>query len=185
MRLFLAIDFPEKIKQSLYNDINILQEKIPDLKWIKKPALHLTLKFLGETEPALQRKIESALNTAFQETDFFTLNSTTSGFFPNPKKARVFYLGLEYSAPLIKCFNIIEGSLSGLGIQNEKRKFNPHITLARIKNTILDIENQEFLQKYKFPEIKIYVEQITLMQSRLSSSGARYTPVQRFSLRCK
>ena len=183
MRLFLAIDFPEVIKQSLCNEIVILKEKFPDLKWIKKPALHLTLKFLGETEPTLQRKVESALNAAFQITDTFDLRTTITGFFPNPQKARVFYLGLGPSQTLQKCYDIIEDNLSELGIEKEKRKFNPHITIARIKNISLDLDEQLVLQKYKIQEIKISVNEITLMSSHFSPTGVRYTSVQRFSLR--
>jgi 2'-5' RNA ligase len=184
MRLFLAIDFPKEIKHSLYNEITFLKKKFPDLKWIKKPSLHLTLKFLGETETTLQRKIESTLNTAFQSTDNFDLITTEPGFFPNQKKARVYYLGLQQSETLQKCYHIIEDKLFELGIEKEKRTFNPHITLARIKNISLDSDEQHFLQEYKIPQKQISVPEITLMKSEFTSSGVRYTPVQRFSLRC-
>ncbi|KAA3615625.1 MAG: RNA 2',3'-cyclic phosphodiesterase [Calditrichaeota bacterium] len=185
MRLFLAIDFPDAIKQSLNDNILQLSEIYPDLKWIKKPALHITLKFFGETEATLQRKIESALNTAFLTIDSFDIKTSITGFFPNPSKARVYYLGLNFSSPLVKCFDITENNLSRVGIEKEKRKFSPHITLARIKKTALHLDEQQFLLDHTFSNISIPVQEITLMSSQLSSSGARYTPVQRFSLRCK
>jgi len=185
MRLFLAIDFHEKIKESLLNKISILQKEIPSLRWIKKQSLHLTLKFLGETDSTLQKKIESTLNTAFQTTDTFELTTSITGFFPNLKKARVYYLGLDYSDSLRKCYEIIENNLFELGIEKEKRRFSPHITLARVKNISLSLNEQKNLLGHESAKNTISVNQITLMQSDFTTSGVRYTPVQRFSLRYK
>jgi RNA 2',3'-cyclic 3'-phosphodiesterase len=143
MRLFLAIDFPEKIKESVNDEILSLSNIFPDLKWVNKSSFHITLKYLGEAESALQRKIESTLNEAFKTIPTFELITMVPNFFPNNKKARVYYLGLEYSKTLENCYDIIEEKLSNLGIEKEERKFSPYITLARIKNYLLNPEGQK------------------------------------------
>jgi RNA 2',3'-cyclic 3'-phosphodiesterase len=182
MRLFIAIDFPEEIKQSINNEILSLKKALPDLKWVNKSSFHLTLKYLGETDSSLQRKIESTLKDAFQLVPTFDLTTTTPNFFPNNKKARIYYLGLEYSKTLEKCYNIIEDKLSDLGIEKEQRKFSPHITLARIKNYLFEPEKQKAMLTQVFKEIKIPVMDITLMQSKSTSIGVKYIPLQTFSL---
>jgi len=183
MRVFLAIDFPQEIKENLLKKINDFKKIVPDLRWIKKPALHLTIKFIGEIEESLVSEIRNRLADAFQNIDPFDLKTTYPGFFPNPHKARVFYLDIQPSDSLKRCFDIIETKLQPLGIEKEKRRFKPHITLARIKNLSLPNDKTNILLNPSFPEMTIKTKEIILMQSELLYNGARYTPVQRFSLR--
>jgi len=184
MRLFFAINFNKEIKQNLFSGINNLQKICPEIKWIKKPALHLTLKFLGETSSLTKDEIINNLDKTFGEISSFNLVTTQTGFFPNARQARVFYLGLQQNQTLINCFKILENELLNLGIEKEKRSLNPHITLARIKQKIAPDAVSELLN-YSFPELQISVPDFALMSSDLLSSGARYTVVQRFSLRTK
>jgi 2'-5' RNA ligase len=183
MRLFLAIDFPEETKQSINEETIHLQELFPALKWVNKSSFHVTLKYLGETDSGLQREIESTLKEAFQTIHTFDLATTIPSFFPNNKKARVYYLGLKYSKTLEKCYDIIEDKLSDLGIDKEQRKFSPHITLARIKNYLFDPEEQKVMLSQVFKGIKIRVTHITLMQSKFTSIGVRYIPLQKFHIK--
>ncbi len=182
MRLFLAIDFPEEIKNSFSDHISGLQKQYLKLRWVNKPSFHITLKYLGETDSALKGRIESTLNKAFQTIPLFNLTTTPTNFFPNNKKARIYYLGLENSKTLNKCYDIIENRLSDLGIGKEKRKFSPHITLARMKNYLLDPEQQKVMLSQEFKEIKIPVTHITLMQSKATFFGVKYIPLHKFSL---
>lgn len=183
MRLFIAIDFPEDIKEILLQKIELFKKSFPEFKWIKKPALHLTIKFIGETEPALAQEIPSRLKDALNKMPSFSLSTSQLGFFPSAQRARVFFLDLVQSEDLNNCFNIIEVQLLSLGIEKEKRHFHPHITLARIKNRIITITESDTLVSQTVPEMTMMVKEIILMQSELFASGARYTPVQRFSLR--
>ena len=183
MRIFFAIDFPENIKEILLERITKLKRSFPAFKWIRKPALHLTLKFIGEIPFDTVDQIADMLTEPLGSIDSFSLSTTQFGFFPNSKRARVFYLDLEKSETLNRCFNTIEQNLESLGIEKENRRFHPHITLARIKNTNLSDDEITILSNQKIQKLTTDVHEIILMQSELSPSGARYTPVQRFSLR--
>jgi RNA 2',3'-cyclic 3'-phosphodiesterase len=185
MRIFMAIEFPEEIKEIIIQRINLFKKLHPQFKWIKRPALHLTLKFIGELPDTIIPGIYNQLKEAFLHTDPFNLASGPLGFFPSAKRARVFFLDLKKSDPLEICYQIIENRLELIGIEKDKRAFHPHITLARIKNFNLTSEQSQALQSQSMPQIIINVNEIILMQSELSASGARYTPVQRFSLRKK
>lgn len=183
MRIFFAIDFPENIKEILLERIINFKQSFPAFKWIKKPALHLTLKFIGEVPSDLVDQIGELLKGPLGSINAFSLSTTQFGFFPNPKRARVFYLDLEKSEVLNKCFNTIEENLETLGIEKENRRFHPHITLARIKNVTPSDYKLSVLNNQNIQKLKTDVLEIILMQSELLPSGARYTPVQRFSLR--
>ncbi len=182
MRVFLAIAFPLHIQEDIIQEVTSVKQKFPDFKWVKKTSLHLTLKFLGNTEPTKIAEINSHLKNSFEDILPFELICSKSGLFPNSQRPRVFYLGLQESSALSSCYEIIENKLTPLGFKKETRKFNPHITLARIKNTLLH-EKRTLLLAHSIPKIKIYTTEITLMQSNLFPDGARYTAVQRFSLR--
>jgi len=183
MRLFFAIEFSEVIKETLHQKIDPYKRSFPEFKWIKKTSLHLTLKFIGETEDSFIPEIYKYLKDAFKNIQPFDLSTTQFGFFPSTKRARVFYLDLQKSVSLHNCYNIIEEQMNTLGIEKEKRRFQPHITLARIKNKSLSKDELDILYNENIPKMLINVQEVVLMQSELLSSGARYTPVQRFSLR--
>lgn len=182
MRVFLAIEFPEEIKETLLQKINLYKRSFPEFKWIKKQSLHLTLKFIGETKDSSIPEIYNQLKDAFQNIQPFDLSTTQLGFFPSAKRARVFYLDLQKSVSLHNCYTIIEEKMNALGIEKEKRHFQPHITLARIKNKTLSKDESDKILYEKIPKMLINVQEIVLMQSELLTSAARYTPVQRFSL---
>ena len=81
MRVFLAIDFPVEIKEKLLRKINDFKKVLPELRWIKKPALHLTIKFIGEIRDSLIPEINATLNDAFHNIIPFDLKTTNPGFF--------------------------------------------------------------------------------------------------------
>lgn len=183
MRVFLAIDFPEEIKNLIIRDISSLRKTFPSLKWIKKTSLHLTLKFLGDTEPIKIAQLNHTLENAFKDIEPFILKTKEYALFPNVRKARLFYLGIEKSHTLFQCYKIIEEKLRLSDFEKEPREFHPHITLARIKVTHLSEQENTQLTSHSSLKMEVRVNEITLMQSKLLPDGARYTPVQRFSLR--
>jgi len=185
MRIFFAIDFPQDIKEILLFKITLFKKIFKDFKWIKMPALHLTIKFIGEVDESFIPDIYKQLKQPLQSIRPFTLRSTRTGFFPDHRRPRVFFLGLMESDALQSCFKTIDENLANIGIAGETRGFHPHITLARIKNNRLTSEDARQLLQETISEMTIDVNEIILMQSELLPSGARYTPVQRFSLRTK
>jgi 2'-5' RNA ligase len=183
MRLFFAIDFPEAIKEKLISDLKPLKNNYPGLKWIKKQSLHLTIKFIGEESQAKTREISKIAKNVFSHLETFQLSTKSLGFFPNKKRPRVFFLALNNPDQLFDTVTSLEEGLDSVGIEKENRKFLPHITLARIKNLHLQPEQISELENFKYTPFSLFIDEIILMQSTLTPGGARYTPVQKFSLR--
>lgn len=169
-RLFIAIDLPEELSKG----IKSLRQDIKGLKWVKPEQIHLTLNFLGDTPLSLLEQLKSEL----KEIKFtpFSLNTAKCGFFPNERRPSVFWLGLDESPELMQLKAQIDAKLEEIGIVCEKRKFVPHITLARIKKRLgKDLVDQLKKSGEKLKGNNFQVEQFILFASELRKEGAMHT----------
>ena len=130
MRLFVALDIPETVRDSLARLSRPLQQTSPGARWVRLEGAHLTLKFIGETPPDRAERIRSAL-AEIQATGPIELCFAGLGFFPDVRRPRVLWAGIETDDALRALAAAIETQLEPLGIPREAREFQPHITLAR------------------------------------------------------
>ena len=170
MRLFISIPTPEYLQEYFVN----LQQPFRhhDLNITSKNQFHITLKFLGDTEP---ENVHSYLMHIKEKP--FNLTLTTYGVFPSPQFARVLWIGTTPELnPLQKKIDI---ALEPLFPKEEK--FHSHITLGRFKKPPYAGELLKDLQRpveqHTFP-----VTQFHLMKSILSSQGSKYTIVNEYTL---
>ena len=184
IRSFIAIEIPENIRKDINRYIQELQKHAPKLKWVKPESLHITLKFLGEQDP---QRIEQAivnLTKLGNNLDGFDLSIKNFGAFPNEKRPKVLWLGLEAipRESFFGLFNRIEDTLEGIGFEREQRKFSPHLTLARIKYPDNFSGLFEFVAKNPFETHTFSVDGFVLMRSFLKQSGAEYKVIQKYPL---
>jgi 2'-5' RNA ligase len=182
-RLFIAIklNFPYVIINQ-FNEIKSLfiKEKI---KWVNFNQLHLTLKFLGDTDTELIPEITKIIEKVSQNSSKFNLNFKGTGIFKDFKNLRVIWIGIDKNPHLFNLHKAIDNELSKIGIKPENRRFNPHLTLGRIKyinnkkkliDFILKNTNRNF--------IEIQVNEFYLIESILKKDGPTYIDVERFTL---
>ena len=93
--------------------------------------MHVTLKFIGEAPVEKMDPIVAALGTVNSSMPV-EMRFRGVGFFPNERRPRVFWCGIEATPNLAELAKEIDGALVPLGIAAEKREFVPHLTLARI-----------------------------------------------------
>ncbi len=172
---------PPEVKTALYQKTEALREQLPAVRWVPLENLHLTLKFLGDTPSNKISTLETALQEAVSPCQKFDLKAVGVGCFPNPKRPRVIWVGLEGGIdPLKRLVAQIENKIAPLGYPTEKRPFSPHLTIGRVK------EGQkigEALSTFNVGEIAVWAnEKVHLMQSTLKSSGAEYTALFSFNL---
>src|SRR6185369_10243056 len=101
------------IRQKIVRFVEGVSGFAPDVRWMKPEALHLTLKFIGEFPDARLQELKHAM-TAVQS-EAFDISFTGSGFFPNPKSARVFWVGVSADSRLQKLASIIDEAAAKLG----------------------------------------------------------------------
>src|SRR4051812_44732402 len=128
MRLFVALDIDQAIRERLAAYLAGLKKLVPSVKWVPPESLHVTLKFIGEfPEPRLD-EVKRALATVGGQP--FQLTFGNVGFFA-PRSPRIFWAGIEAGYELKALAAAIDSALTPLGIPKEERDYTPHLTLAR------------------------------------------------------
>jgi len=196
MRLFVALEIDEAIRERIARFTEGVRDFAPGARWVNEESLHVTLKFIGEQPEQRVEAIKSALATVAAGVPEIQFRGY--GFFPTPKSARVFWVGMECGPELGALAAAIDGKMSPLDIPSEDRKFSPHLTLARsaggsgsprrLRN---DAPNRAFEQLQtrlvnlsSVPEFGTMIaREFFLYQSQLSPKGSRYTKLARFPLR--
>ena len=165
-RLFIAVDLPETIKENLES----MSFGIPGAKWVSPEQLHLTIRFIGEVDGSLFRDIRDILD----EITFasFSLQLKGVGYFPPRGTPRVLWVGLEKSQLLLLLRKKIDTALLRARVEPEGRKFSPHITLARLKNSPVQKIANFLSGNGLFSQEPFQVEDFKLYSSTLTPKGA-------------
>jgi 2'-5' RNA ligase len=191
MRLFIALDIDDAVRQRIARFVEGVQGFAPDARWVKSESLHVTLKFIGERPEAAVEQIKLALGAVSAAAVEILFRGY--GFFPTAKAARVFWIGME-AGPQLPALAAIDDKMALLGLPKEVRAFSPHLTLARggsgsprwragdgPSRTFLRL--QERLGVLPPPEFgTMTAREFFLYQSQLSPKGSKYTKLARFAL---
>src|SRR5438045_507098 len=126
MRLFVGIDLPDDLRAQITAFVEECRAIAPDVRWMKPEALHVTLKFIGETKQldeiksALAQVRSPAFQIAFRDIGFFT-----------QRQPRVFWIGVHASDVLRALARKVDEATARIGIKKEERDYAAHLTLAR------------------------------------------------------
>jgi 2'-5' RNA ligase len=182
MRLFVAIEIPEDVRSALGDLMKSLRGTCRNARWVRIAGLHVTLKFIGETPPQRVAELKVALGR-IPSSPPIVLNFRGLDFFPNARRPRVLWAGVEAGPDLGALASAVEKALSPAGIPQEERKFSPHLTLARFKESAGVDALQVAIEKagpQKFGGTT--AKEFHLYQSVLKPGGAEYTRLATFSL---
>lgn len=180
MRAFIAIDLPESIQAALGQQQAVVRAACPDARWTRPEGIHLTLKFLGEISDNQVRQVTEALAglTRFAS---FSVAVKGFGFFPDARRPRVFWVGLEAPPALGELADQVESCMEKLGFAREERSLTPHLTLARFKVPRPQPALQALLaQRGELSLGRFEVSEFFLFESKLSPHGAEYRKIARF-----
>ena len=195
MRLFIALDIDDSIRERIGRFVEGVRNFAPDARWVKDESLHVTLKFIGEQPEERLASIQRALGEVSGSTHEIQFRGY--GFFPTAKSARVFWVGMETGTWLASVASAIDECLAALDVPRENRAFSPHLTLARSSggsgsprwrkedepNRIFQ-RLQEKLSSLPSPEFGTMTpREFFLYRSQLSPKGSKYTKLQAFALK--
>ena len=165
-RLFVAIDLPEQIKAETAS----FGRTLTGARWVPPEQLHLTLRFIGDTDEETFQGIRSALGSIGGAP--FPLALRGTGHFPPGKEARVLWIGMEENPELAELQRRVERSVVAAGIAAEARRFSPHLTIARLRNTPPE-ELRNWEQRHAAVRYPVFpVEEFHLYSSILTRDGA-------------
>ena len=180
MRLFVALDLPDQVRNAIAELIAKLQPKSRAARWIKPENLHITLKFVGHVGNDKLSPIQSALSSIHAEQPV-ELHFRGMGFFPNEHRPRAFWCGIAASPNLAELAADIDRALVPLGIEAETRPFTPHLTLARFKSDEGIREVVQAATDMKSTDFGAATEtNFHLYESLLKSTGAQYNRLASF-----
>ncbi len=168
-RLFVAVDIPESAKDQLSR----MSFGLPGARWIDKEQLHLTLRFIGEVDGGTFLDIRESLESVRLEP--FDIQLKGIGYFPPRKSPRVLWVGVEKSDSLLMLRNRVESVLVKTGLPPEGRKYSPHITIARLKNTHSSKVGNFISINSLYESEQFQVNEFYLYSSTLTSKGAIHT----------
>ncbi len=181
-RLFIAIKFPvnRHLHDAIYDIKSALSGKI---KWIEEENLHLTLKFLGDTKVDLIPGISLKIQNLLYDVSSFKCTQKGFGVFRSVKNPRIIWAGVNDCGEMKKINNMLEDALQEMELERSDNKFNPHITIGRIKH----MDNKELLEtklnEYKDTEFgAFWINEIVLYRSILTTEGPKYEVVEKFKL---
>jgi 2'-5' RNA ligase len=187
VRLFVALEIPSAVRENLAALIDELRkaDAVPSrgkARWVRVENLHVTLKFIGNVDAGKLEAIRTALTGVWSDAPV-ELRFWGLGFFPNDRRPRVLWAGVEGSPNLAVLAGEIDARLSKLGIPRETRDFAPHLTLARFDPPGIAEPLRAAAQTHVAREFgSARTGEFHLFESKTRPTGAEYARLSSFSL---
>ena len=176
MRLFLAVELGTATLDALEQAIAPLRAEAPDIPWVRPDKRHLTLKFLGDVDEARVDTVTELTERVARDHRPFSMQLAGIGAFPNFRRARVVWIGVEHEARLELLHHDIEVAAEAVGFELEGRAFRPHITLSRVRSPLEGDHAKRLARTARRIDFSAttHVSEITLFESIPAPSSAHY-----------
>jgi 2'-5' RNA ligase len=176
MRLFAALPITEPARAEIAKVLARLRETGWPLRLVHDHGLHLTMKFFGEVAPDRLEVIEEAVRAAVPGTGALAMQLAHIGAFPDIRRPRIVWLGLEAPPGLELLQDRLERRAEAIGFSPEGTPFRPHVTLARVREgqrlpagALDELEGQ-------YQPVGFLASELVLYESLLGRDGPRYEP---------
>lgn len=180
-RGFIAIDI--KSTPQILTFENEIVKTGADVKLVEPENIHITLKFLGDTDESSIEAIEQAMKESVRGIKPFPIHLRGTGVFPNQKYMKVLWVGIMDNGRIEPIARSIDSSLASLGFKKEARGFSPHLTVGRVRTARNKERLLPILQQYLEEEFTTQeVQSIVLKKSELTPKGPIYTTLREVRL---
>jgi 2'-5' RNA ligase len=166
-RLFTGLEIPSSVAQSL----SMMRGGLPGARWIEPENYHLTLRFIGDIDDALAREIAAMLDRV-QRGAFELRLEGLSSF--GGRKPRAVVAPAAQVGPLMELQAEQERLLQRLGLEPEGRKYTPHVTLARLRDSSSQQVADFLAARGHYHSVSFQVSRFVLFSSRASVGGGPY-----------
>lgn len=184
VRCFFCVMLSPALEKSLSDWIDGSRPRAPHWRWVSRSSLHITLRFCGEIPAAQVKDLSSRVKNAIFERGCapFELSLQTPGTFGSPP--RVFWAGVTDASGSLKKLNaLIEQACGDVGLERERKRFSPHITLARISSAHSRDDAAVCGAPWSLTGAAWQVDSVVFMRSHLTETGPRYFPMAKYALR--
>jgi RNA 2',3'-cyclic 3'-phosphodiesterase len=181
-RTFIALELNPQIQQQIKKFSNLLVAgKLPGIRWVNPESVHITLKFLGDSTDAQVKDVVKILDSLVLKYKPIPIDVNGVGAFPTWSHPRVIWVGVLAPSSLSQLYMAIDDSVSKLGYLQERRRFSPHLTIARISDRTDDkkisIISRLLQEHQNTPFGSATIDRMVLFKSTLQPGGSIYTPL--------
>ena len=175
MRLFLACPLPPQAEKELDKVVHTLKERDGAVRWVATRNIHLTLRFLGDTDERLVGDISRKIDIIAGQFQVVETAISKLGAFPNPRRPRIIWAGLERGTEVLsQVAAATELAVQDLGFEAESKGFKPHLTLGRIRDRGNPSQLMNFMDGFQLAPIAVRFDRIVLFKSTLTPTGPIY-----------
>jgi len=177
-RLFIAVELSDAIKRALASFQEDLKKEFQGMAWVRTPAMHLTLRFLGDVAEEKTGEVKAVMAGAAADRETFGIEVAGPGVFPGWKEPKILWIGVRsQDRVLVGLARSLEARLEKIGFPAEGREYVPHLTLARVKGR-LGPQRKKLEEVFRFHQQRIFgaqkVGEIVLIKSTLTPEGPLY-----------
>jgi len=180
-RGFIAIDIDSLPEIAEFE--NKIKQTGAIVKLVEPKNIHITLKFLGDTDEELIEEIEEIMKKSVEGIPPFNIQLRSTGVFPNENYIKVVWIGIDNGDQIGAIAKDLDEKLSKIGFKTENREFSAHLTIARVKSAKNKDQLLQIIEKFKeFEFADIKVESIKLIKSELTQKGPIYSTLKEVKL---
>ena len=185
-RVFVAVNISDEARRETAAYVDELKREFSGLRvgWEKAEKLHLTMKFLGDTDEIQLEELKEICRKIAAEIPKFVLQIAETGVFPSARNARVLWIDVkDKKGNLAKINRLLETECERIGFAAEKRNFKPHLTIARLKELRSSAELVGKHLEKDFEPVEMEVTEIVIYESRLRSTDSIYEKLTTLQLK--
>jgi 2'-5' RNA ligase len=186
IRSFLAFELPPEIREQIRAISTELRKTALPVRWVKVENIHLTILFLGSVDEDMIGAIQEKVNVVIHGFSPCGTKLDTVGAFPHWRRPRVIWIGLNGDIERLSDLrNDLQEELKPLGFVPEKRPFQPHLTLGRVKKSLgRDDDITWIYERYRDIDSKLcLLNELILYKSELRPDGPVYTKMATWPLK--
>ena len=182
LRVFVAVELPDSAKAEISKlSASIDALEVRGVRTVRREGLHLTLRFLGDTDAEDIPRITSAMEIVAAESERFNLTLAETGAFPNAAKPRILWTGVDGDLDKLSTLQgRVERALESAGLKRRRERFSPHVTIARVSDRVSAEQVSRVtaaLNEGMPSPVPLRVDSIALMQSTPHPGGSVYIPI--------
>jgi 2'-5' RNA ligase len=182
-RCFVAVPIPQTLRESLEDAVAAWRSdpSAPNLRWTDPAGWHITLAFLGATDPTAVPGLAERLAEVAARVEPFVVTTGAAGAFPRPGAAQSAWLGITDPGPGDRLAGLAEWVQAAVLPPDQRRRLWAHLTLGRSRARRGEPLG-DWLAARTFPPMPIRVDELILHRSHLGRGPARYEVLARVPL---
>ena len=184
-RIFIGLELSDAARAACDSHVELLRKKFPDVRvgWEQSEKLHITLKFLGNTEEPVLVELQKQVAEVAAKYPPFNLTLSRTGVFPRASRPRIFWIGAADKRDAVQpLYAELETACERFEYPKEEKAFRPHITVGRVRDPYEAAALADAHLKTKIEPVGFEVREIVIFESKLQPTGSVYSIVSRHGL---